>query len=232
MLEYAPSADLNLRLDLPYMNSLQQERRGGGRSSAFVSGLGDITLRAKQRLAGSRGEGTQSQHSLFYGVKLPSGASDKQYRGAGGSRRLDPIDQAGTGKPGLLLGYGWTGENLHNAVWTSVVWQRDVGGGFRRGDLVEGTATAARWFLRPNEAEDLGLKLSFGLNGQYHADDVREGGSSADNAFGYLGFHVTPVVTRGNYIFQTGVFVPVLRSGANHRTDFPFELRLGVETYF
>lgn len=232
MLEYAPSAALNFRLDLPYLQNLQEDRRGGARGKAFVSGLGDITLRAKQRLSGKRGEGSQSQHSLFYGLKLPTGASDKQFNAGTGNRRLDAIDQAGTGKPGLLLGYGWTTENLHDAIWTSVVWQRDIGGGFRRGDLLEGTATAARWFKHPNTAEELGFKLSYGLNGQYHANDVREGGSSAGNEFGYLGIHVTPVVTRGNYIFQTGVLVPVLRSGASHRTDFPFELRLGVETYF
>lgn len=228
MLEYAPSARLNLRLDLPYLNNLQER----GRGSAFVSGLGDITLRAKQRLSAARGEGSQSQHSLFYGLKLPTGASDKRYDAGPGPRRLDPIDQAGTGQPGLLLGYGWTGETLENAYWSSVVWQRDVGGGFRRGDLVDGTATSARWLKRADAAEELGIKLSLGLNGQYHAADVREGGRGAGNEFGYLGLQLAPVITRSNSIFQVGVLVPFLRTGARHRTDFPFEVRVGVETFF
>lgn len=228
MLEYAPTASLNLRLDLPYLNNLQED----GRGSAFVSGLGDITLRAKQRLAGKRGEGSQSQHSLFYGLKLPTGSAHERYDAGTGNRRLDPIDQAGSGKPGFLLGYGWTGETLHDAFWSSLVWQRDVGSGFRRGDQLEATATAARWLKRANAAEELGLKLSWGLNGQYHASDQREGGAQAQNEYGYLGLHLTPVVTRSNYIFQAGVLVPVLRTGAGHRTDFPYELRLGVETFF
>lgn len=232
MLEYAPSAKVNYRLDLPYLNNLLEDRRGGRRDSAFVSGLGDITLRAKQRLSASRGDGRQSMHSLFYGLKLPTGASDKRFNSGPGSRRLDPIDQAGSGKPGILLGYGWTGETLQNAYWGSLVWQRDVGGGFRRGDLVEGTATAARWIKRANAAEELGIKLSLGVNGQYHTADVREGGGSAANEFGYLGLQLAPVITRSNTIFQAGILVPVLRTGVGHRTDFPFELRVGVETFF
>jgi hypothetical protein len=229
MLEYAPSAALNLRVDLSYLNNLQESRGGG---SAFVSGLGDVTLRAKQRLAVKRGEVSQSQHSLFYGLKLPTGSSHERFDSGSGNRRLDPIDQAGTGKPGVLLGYGWTGETLHDAYWSSIVWQRDLGGGFRRGDQLEATATAARWLKRANAADELGVKLSMGLNGQYHDADVRERGGSAENEFGYLGLHLTPVITRSNYIFQAGVLVPVLRTGASHRTDFPYELRIGVETFF
>lgn len=234
MLEYAPSTALNVRLDIPYLQNIQQVRQGGRSGNSFVSGLGDMTLRAKQRISASRGEGSQSQHSVFYGVKLPTGQDDHHYSFRGGvpRRRLDPIDQSGTGNPGLLLGYGWTGETLERAAWAGITWRRDIGGGFRLGDTLEATGTVAQWVKRPNEAEELGIKLSAGLFGQYHTADTDSRGRSAGNEFGYGGFHFTPVITRGNYILQTGIFVPVVRGGAQNRVDFPFEFRFGIETYF
>ena len=236
MLEYAPSASLNVRLDVPYMNSRLQHTVGGRRGSTSVSGLSDITLRAKQRIHGSREDGRQTQGSVFYGIKLPTGSDSHQFPGAhnhgGGSPRLDPIDQPGTGNPGILAGYGWTRESLGEALWASATWKRDVGGGFRLGDVVDLNGTYARWVRRPNEAEQLGVKLSGGLNGQYHSSDTGDRGASAGNEFGYLGLHLTPVVTQGNYIFQAGVFVPMLRTGAQHRVDYPYEIRFGIETFF
>jgi hypothetical protein len=235
MLEYAPTADLNLRLDIPCQNSRLRSHGGGhsgGRGRVSADGLMDITLRAKQRIGGSRGDGKQSQQSVFYGVKLPTGQDDHALRmGLGRRWRLDPIDQTGTGNPGVLAGYGWTQETLGEAVWASATWRSDVGGGFRTGSLVDLNGTYARWMLRPNEAEELGVKLSGGFAGQYHSADTRDGGS-AGNEFGYLGLHLSPVVTQGNYIFQAGVFVPVVRSGVQHRVDFPYEIRFGIETYF
>lgn len=229
MLEYAPTADLNLRLDLPYQNTLQQM----GAGSTFVSGLGDVMLRGKQRVGGTRGMGMQSQHSLYYGVKLPTGDDGHHLRFPGGARqRLNPVDQTGTGNPGILLGYGWTHEELWDAVWAGATWRRDIGGGFRAGDNVEANATFARWLKRPDEAEELGIKLSAGADGRFHGADSLGRGGSAGNSFGYAGFHVTPVITRGNQILQMGVFVPVVRGGTHHRVDFPFELRLGIESYF
>jgi hypothetical protein len=229
MLDYAPTPDLNLRLDLPFLAN-RQER---GRGSAYVSGLGDIAVRAKQRVGGSRGEGTQSQHSVFYGIKLPTGSDGAHLTTAGGARqRLNAVDQAGTGNPGVMLGYGWTAESLWEAGWASATWRRDVGGGMRLGNIVEATGAYARWIRRPNEAEELGLKLSTGLSGVYHTTDTLSNGLDAGNEFGYLGVHVTPVVTKGNYIFQLGVLAPVLRTGERHRVDFPYEIRFGVETFF
>jgi hypothetical protein len=239
MFDYAPSASLNLRLDIPYLNSIQEGAHARGHSHsarggrAVVSGLGDISLRGKQRISGTRGQGSQSQHSLLYGLKLPTGEDGHTIRpGGGGRRRLDPSDQTGTGNPGLLLGYGWTGETLWEAAWAGVTWRRDVGGGFRLGDTVEATATAARWFKRPDEAEDLGLKLSTGVTGLYHGADFGSRGEDLGNAYGYAGFHLTPIVTKGNYILQLGVMVPLVRGGADHRSDFPYEVRFGVETFF
>jgi len=229
MLDYAATADMNLRLDIPILANAQER----GRRGAFVSGLGDISLRGKQRIGGSRGEGTQSQHSVFYGVKLPTGSDDAYGPSHGGVRhRLNAVDQAGTGNPGVLLGYGWTGESLWEAGWASTTWRRDVGGGMRLGDTVEATGTYARWVKRPDEAEDLGFKLSTGLTGVYHTADTRSSGRSSNNDFGYLGPHFTPVVTKGNYILQLGVLIPVIRSGEAHRVDFPYEIRFGVETFF
>lgn len=241
MLEYAPSASLNLRLDIPYYHNQHEGRGGGFKHRSFVSGLGDITLRAKHRFSSRQREGSVVQHAVLYGVKLPTGESEHRWSGFGfgghaghGSfrERLDPIDQTGTGKPGVLLGYAWSQENLRQSAWASVLWKRDVGGGFRLGDTVEVTGTVAPWLKRPNEAEELGLKLSAGLHGQYHGSDGLENGRSARNRYHVVGIHVAPILTRGNQIFQVGIFVPVVRSGMQHRVDYPYELRAAFEAYF
>lgn len=230
MLEYAPSTQLNLRLDIPYLNNLHEERLGGAQRSAFVSGLGDITLRASRRFSARQGEGFLAQHALFYGVKLPTGSSDKTL--GGGGPRLTPSQQAGTGNPGLLLGYAWSQETLPEMFWSSVTWRRDLGGGFRLGDTVEVTGTYARWLKRPNEAKELGFKIATGVLGQYHGDDTLEGGRDAANTYHLLGIHLTPIATKGNSIFQAGVFVPLVRGGAQDHSDFPYEIRVGFETFF
>src|SRR5688572_8846177 len=65
MLDYAPSTSINLRLEIPYYHNLHQERVGGRLRSSFISGLGDITFRAKRRFSVRQAEGLNVQHSLL-----------------------------------------------------------------------------------------------------------------------------------------------------------------------
>ena len=238
MLDYAPSTALNLRLEVPCYNNHHQQRVNGRKHSTYVTGLGDITLRAKRRFSVRQAEGLNIQHSLLYGVKLPTGRSDHRetggagHHGGRGSSRLDPHDQTGTGKLGFLLGYAWDRERIHDTLWSSVVWTRDLGGGFRMGDMVEFSAAYGYWVIRPNEAAELGLNLAGGLYGQYHGDDPLGGGRDASNGHRLLGLHLTPIVTKGNHQFRVGIFVPLVRGGAQDHTDYPYELRAAFETFF
>ena len=90
----------------------------------------------------------------------------------------------------------------------------------------------ARPFRRQREADDLGLNTAVGLHAEYHADDPLGGGRDADNGHRLLGLQATQMFIKGAHQFRIGVFVPVLRGGAQDHSDFPYELRIAFETFF
>jgi hypothetical protein len=229
MIDYAPSAAINLRLEVPYYSNLHEEVVNGEKRSSAISGLGDITLRAKRRFSARQNVGLNVQQSLLYGIKLPTGES--HHRAPDGSR-ADPHDQTGTGRLGILLGYAWGRETIEDTVWASLVWTRDLGSGFRMGDMVMLDAAYGRWVIRPNEASQLGLNIAVGLHGEYHRDDPIGDGQDAGNGHRLFGIQVTPILTKGTHQFRVGVFVPLARSGAQDHTDFDYELRAAFETFF
>lgn len=225
MVQYAPSIALNLMLEIPWMQSVRESR--GRRVS--IGGLGDIELLAKRRFSVRQSEGLNVQQSLIYGVKLPTGADS--HRDVTG-RRADPHDQPGTGNPGLVLGYAWDRERVQDTVWASMRYHRDLGGGFRMGDMLEVDSAYGWWFIRANEAAHLGFNLAVGLHGELHAADPLGGAGSARNQHRLLGVQVTPIFTRGNHQLRLGVFVPFVRSGPADHADFPMEFRFAFETFF
>jgi hypothetical protein len=229
MVQYAPSTRLNLMLEVPWMQSLRETRRGGRPRRVVINGLGDAELTAKRRFSVRQAEGLNVQQSLIYGLKLPTGESN--HRDVGGGR-ADPHDQTGTGKPGLILGYAWDRERIDDTVWASVRYHRDLGGGFRMGDALEADTAYGRWLIRPNEASQPGLNLALGLHGELHRADRLEGGRSAGNAHHLLGVQVTPIFTRGSHQVRFGMFVPFARSGPGDHADFPYEVRFAFETFF
>ncbi|MFN3649507.1 MAG: hypothetical protein ACK47B_07975 [Armatimonadota bacterium] len=229
MVDYGISPRLNLRLEVPYHNSLHQTRLRGRLRSTFVSGLGDITLRAKSRISAKQEVGYNMQQSVFFGVKLPTG--DDTHPDPGGGR-LEPHSQTGTGNPGLLLGYAWDLERLDDTTWASLVWTRDLGGGFRMGDMLAFDAAYGYWTRPQREAADLGLNTALGIHAEWHSDDPLGGGRDADNRHGLLGLHLTQMVIRGSHQFRVGVMVPLARTGEAAHSDFPYELRVAFETFF
>jgi hypothetical protein len=229
MIQYAPSTALNLMLEVPWMQSLRESRQGGRTRRVVISGLGDVELLAKRRFSVRQGEGLNIQQSLIYGLKLPTGESD--HRDVDGGR-ADPHDQTGTGKLGFILGYAWDHERVEDTVWASVRYHRDLGGGFRMGDMVEADAAYGRWLKRANETRELGINLALGLHGEFHADDPLGGGRSANNSHHLVGIQLTPIVTKGNHQLRLGVFVPFARSGPADHADFPYEVRFAFETFF
>ncbi len=226
---YAPSKAINLMLEIPWMEAVREQRIGGGRRRVVINGLGDLTLMAKRRFSVHQAESLNIQHSLMYGIKLPTGESD--HRDPSG-RRASPFDQPGTGKPGFLLGYAGDREQLIQTIWGSVIWTRDVGGGFQRGDMVEADTAYGRWLVRPNQASELGYNLAAGLHGEFHASDTRASGHSADNEHTVFGFQVTNILTKGNHQLRLGVFVPVAHSGPGDHSGYPYEVRASFETFF
>jgi hypothetical protein len=229
MVQYAPSTALNLMLEIPWMESVREQRAGGRLRRTVINGLGDVELLAKRRFSVHQDEGLNVQQSLIYGLKLPTGESN--HRDVTG-RRADPHDQPGTGNLGLVLGYAWDRERIDDTVWASLQYHRDLGGGFRMGDMLEADTAYGRWLRRPNEASELGLNLALGLHGELHTDDPLGGGRDAGNGHHLLGVQVTPILTRGNHQLRLGVFVPFLRSGPADHADFPYEVRFAFETFF
>jgi len=229
MLQYAPSTALNLMLEVPWMQSIREQRLPGRKRRSVINGLGDMELLAKRRFSTRQAEGLNVQQSLIYGLKLPTGES--KHRDVSG-RRADPHDQPGTGNLGLVLGYAWDRERIEDTIWASFMYHRDLGGGFRMGDMLEADTAYGRWLLRPNEASELGFNLALGLHGEFHAADPLGGGRDAGNAHSLLGVQVTPILTRGNHQLRLGVFIPFMRSGPADHADFPYEVRFAFETFF
>ncbi|HEU4752014.1 MAG TPA: hypothetical protein VFU47_02820, partial [Armatimonadota bacterium] len=220
---------LNLMLEVPWMQSLRETRRGRRPHRVVINGLGDLELLAKRRFSVRQAEGLNVQQSLIYGLKLPTGESD--HADVNG-RRADPHDQTGTGKLGLVLGYAWDRERIEDTVWASARYHRDLGGGFRMGDMLEADTAYGRWLIRPNEASQLGLNLAVGLHGEFHLADRLEGGRSAENGHHLVGVQVTPILTKHNHQLRFGIFVPFARSGPGDHADFPYEVRFAFETFF
>lgn len=234
MLDYAPSTALNLRVEAPFHSNLLEHRSGGALESSRIAGLGDLRLRAKRRFSVRQEEELNVQHSLIYGLKLPTGRND---HGSPDGGRAHPHDQAGTGKLGLVLGYAWDRETVEDTLWFSTVWRRDLGGGFRMGDMLEFSLAYGRWVLLPLESSQTGLNLAAGIYGEMHVTDRVElrngpGFGNAGNGSGLLGLQFTPILTKGNHQLRVGVMVPVLRSGAQDHVDFAYELRMALETFF
>jgi hypothetical protein len=229
MLQYAPRPALNLLLEIPWVQNTVESRVGGELRRATLSGLGDINIHAKSRISAKQEVGFQLQQTVMYGLKLPTGRS--HHRNQFGER-AEPHDQPGTGKWGLLLGYAADRETLKDTVWGSVIYTRDLGGGFRMGDMVDANIAYGRWLIQPNEAAELGLNLAVGLHGEWHADDYLNGGARADNGHHLIGVHLTPIVTKGTYQYRLGVLVPIIRGGKESHTDFPVEVRFAVETFY
>jgi hypothetical protein len=240
MVQYAPTTALNVQLDVPWMQSVRETGSGRERRRVVIGGLGDAELTAKRRFSVRQSEGLNVQQSLIYGLKLPTGESGHRdvqgghaHRGSGGGTlRAHPHDQPGTGKLGLILGYAWDRERVEDTIWASARYQRDLGGGFRMGDMAELDAAYGRWLKIANEAAQLGINLAVGLHAEIHADDPLGGGRYADNAHHLLGVHVTPIFTKGSHQLRFGVLVPFSRSGPADHSDFPYEVRFAFETFF
>lgn len=229
MIQYAPSTALNLQLEVPWMQGVREQRRGGVTRRVVLGGLGDLALTAKRRFSVHQDVGLMVQHSLLYGLKLPTG--ENRHRDADG-RRAAPHDQPGTGRPGLILGYAWDRERLSDTLWASFRYRRDLGGGFRMGDMLEADSAYGRWLIRPNEASQLGFNLALGLHGEVHASDPLGGGRNAENAHHLLGVQLTPIFTKGNHQVRFGLLIPFSRSGPGDHSDFPAEFRFAFETFF
>jgi hypothetical protein len=228
MVDYGVSRYLNLRLEAPYLNTRMEMNDGSRIQRATVSGLGDVTFRGKYRFILKQATGFQLQHSALLGVKLPTGENDHRYPNG---ERLDPIDQTGSGKFGLLVGYAFDRETIEDTVWASVRWTRDLGGGFRRGDWVELDAAYGRWLITANTAEELGIIVPLGLHAELAGSDRLEGGRSAENSYRLVGFQATAIATKGRHQFRIGVFIPAVHSGDEKR-DYPYQARAAWETFF
>ena len=116
--------------------------------------------------------------------------------------------------------------------WSPRLFEHDFGDAFKKGDTGEITAAYGRWLVRPNAADEFGFNLATGIHAEVAGSDTLEDGSSAGNSWRLAGVHVTPIFTKGRAQYRIGVFVPLVRSGDEEMTDFPWEVRAGWEMFF
>ena len=228
-LQYGINRFVNARLRLPAMHMEVTQNIAGTDDEDLVTGVGDAILDVKYRFRLHQDTGLQRSQALIAGWKLPTGDDD---RVAPDGSRLPPSDQPGSGKHGVEIGWAGDIEHLTDTWWGSVFYDHELGGGFRKGDMVEVDAAYGRWLVRPGTADDLGFMLAFGVHGEDAASDELEDGSSAENSYRVAGLQMTPIITKGRMQIRVGVFVPLAEDGDESRTDFPYELKAGWEMFF
>ena len=227
-LQYGINRFVNVRLRLPATRMEMKDNASGVVGDSIVSGAGDAVLDAKWRFRLRQDFGVQRSQALVIGWKMPTG-DDRRTDSSGA--RLSPVDQPGSGRHGLELGWAADHERLVDTTWVSLFYRHDLGGGFRRGDRLEADAAYGRWVVRPNTGTDLGVILALGVHAETLASDRLDDGASAGNSRTVVGLQVTPIVTHGQTQFRIGVLVPVARSGQK-ADDFPYEVRAGWERFF
>jgi hypothetical protein len=230
MLDYGLHPALNVQLMLPFASMEMDEFHHGLHGTTRAAGIADVRVRAKCRFLARLAPRFKEQHGFVVGIKLPTGDDDAMYDVHG--VRHDPRDQLGSGKFGTLVGYAYDRTDLRRALWTSVVWRHDLGGGFRLGDVAELNAAGGYWFVRPNVAADFGLHVAAGVSAEFAAADHRDDLQAPRGATSLVGLQATPIVTWGRTQFRAGVLFPIVRNGRESYTDFPVELRAGVESFF
>jgi hypothetical protein len=228
-IQYGINRYVNVRATLPGMRTTFEENIGGTVQDTLVAGAGDLLLDAKWRYHLHQETGLQRSQALVAGWKLPTGDDDRT--GPDGNR-LVPSHQPGSGRHGLELGWAVDQERLIDTWWACVFYNHDFGDGFRKGDAGEITAAYGRWLVRPNSADEFGLNLAAGIRVETAGSDTLEDGSSAGNSWSLAGVHITPIFTKGRAQYRIGVLVPLVRSGDEEMTDFPWEVRAGWEMFF
>ncbi|HYV19863.1 MAG TPA: hypothetical protein VFC25_12635 [Verrucomicrobiae bacterium] len=227
--QYGINRYVNVRMTLPGMRSTFEENIGGQVEDTLVAGGGDLLLDAKWRYHLHQELGLQRSQALVVGWKLPTGDDD---RAGPDGVRLDPSLQPGSGRHGVEIGWAIDRERLIDTWWACAFYDHDFGDGFRKGDSGEITAAYGRWLVRPNSADEFGFNLAAGIRAEVAGSDTLEDGASAGNDWRLAGVHVTPIFTKGRAQYRIGVFVPLVRSGDDEMTDFPWEVRAGWEMFF
>jgi len=228
-LQYGINRFVNVQIMLPVSSMVLDENIAGAVLRTRVSGVGSAMLRAKYRIHLRQETGFQTAQTIIAGWKIPTGSD--QRTGPDGSRLL-PEDQPGSAGHGIEVGYAYDREHLADSLWASLFYDHEFGQGFRRGDTGELDASYGWWLLRPNVAEQLGVNFAVGLHAEASASDRLESGVSARTAHSVAGIHLTPIITKGQYQYRVGLFVPIVKGGNKEQTDFGYEIRAGWEMFF
>jgi len=228
-LQYGINRFVNVQIMLPASSMDLEENISGAVQRTRVSGVGSAMLKAKYRFHLRQETGFQTGQTLIVGWKLPTGSDERT--GPDGSR-LSPGDQPGSSGHGVELGYAYDRERLVNSFWASLFYDHELGDGFRRGDSGELDASYGWWLLRPNVADEPGVNLAVGLHAEASASDRLDGGLSARTAHSVAGIHLTPILTKGQYQYRVGLFVPIVKGGDKEETDYGYEIRAGWEMFF
>lgn len=229
-IDYGIGPKLNLRLEVPLHRLDGSQLMGGASVSSKYTALGDIMLSVKRRHYLKVGRGTKSQQATMFGLRLPTGATNRRDSAGGliGAER-----QPGAGTPGTMLGYMATWEGPKNTIWASLMWEQWFHRArFTPGDGIDLDASYGHWLKFPESIPDLGTMLTIGVHSHWH--DFERGPTGRDPNSGNAQFALqsTFIAQKSQYQLRVGVLFPIAQ-GVNgvqlaERTQF----RFGIEKFF
>lgn len=228
-IQYAPKTSMNVRLEIPYANVQSSSYIRGVLRTSRTSGLGDLMLSIKSRLAQRFGQDWKEHQAYAVGLQLPTGHHTG--READGSL-LGPSEQPGSGKWGYSLGYSYAYERFQDTIWASMMFMGDLGGGGRKGGMFSLDTNYGYWIKRAHKSQELGIILANGLHYEWMGKDELATGVDPDSGYSLLALQVSLIATKGTFQFRAGALFPLYQNvnGIQLRPDV--QVRVGIEALF
>jgi hypothetical protein len=225
-LQFAPRTSLNVKVEIPFAQVWNQQRVGGQSVRTDVGGLGDIVLSAKSRFYQKFGPEWKLHQSYTVGLQLPTGVHDGKMPDG---TPLSPMFQPGSGKFGLVLGYAFAWERLHDTTWLSLMYRTDFGGAGRRGDMLQLDANYGYWARRAKRPQDLGILTALGLHVEMTGRDRLASGLDFDSGYVLTALQANFMATKGQAQFRVGVLVPLVQHIGGTQLRPEWQMRAGFE---
>ena len=224
-LQYAPQTSLNIKIDIPFAQTLVSQNIGGQVKRTSATGLGNVRVSAKSRFYQKFGPDWKLHHSYVVGISLPTGAGGFNPDGS----RLSPSDAPGSDKFGISLGYAFAYERLKDTLWFSAMFASDLGGTGSQGASFSADANYGYWIKRATKPQDLGLLLAAGVHYEAQDHDRIEGGGDPNSGYNLTGIAMSFIATKGQAQFRVGALVPVYQHVDGVQLRPEIQLRAGVE---
>lgn len=204
----------------------------GGRSSATLAGVGDLTVSVKRSLWQTDDVMVSNRWAFLGEVTAPTGRHDRR----GGGVDIPRMLQLGSGSWGFGAGTAFTLIRDRHRFSTEVMYRhRFRHDGFRRGDSID--ANIAYWYrLTPAqfdaEADQTELRGVVELLNRYHFDSKgvnHGGGDHGLETWALLGLQWFP---RIDLLVDFGIQIPVIETVNDEMGDRRWKAVVGVRFLF